>query len=117
MTTERPSPRKIGWRSCQFHLRNVSFWPLKAAIEKSSERMKASIFSGSAPCVRVAASPTMRTAVQAAMSFDSMRRPFALAKRFWICVPPHCSLAGCQADGISPAVPATGRGIQVRNGT
>ena len=45
-TTERPSPRKIGCRSCQFHLRNVSFWPLKAAIEKSSARMKASIFAG-----------------------------------------------------------------------
>ena len=42
----------------------------------------------------------MRTAVQACMSFDSMRRPVALSKRFWICVPPHCSLAGCQADGI-----------------
>ena len=57
------------------------------------------------------------TAVQAGMSFDSMRRPVALAKRFWICVPPHCSLAGCQLEGIRPAVPATGRGVQVRNGT
>ena len=37
-------------------------------------------------------------------------RLFMRRKRFWNCVPPHSSSAGCQLDAVRPAVPATGRG-------
>ena len=64
----RPSTSRMGWRSCRFQSRSVSRWPLKAATEKSGPLRKSNTAFGSPELVRDAASPIMRTAVQACMS-------------------------------------------------
>ena len=55
----------------------------------------------------------LRTAIQAAKSRSFIQRPASSSKRFCNCAAPKVSTVLCQAVGVRPWVPATGRGYQV----